>query len=213
MPKTLLDVGGKPILYWVLNWLKQYGVSHLVLGVAYKKEMIYEYMEENDYFGFTVDFSEHTIEGGTAEGFRLAARYVYDDNFIAMNSDELTNMNLDAMWKSHISKGMPLTMALSSYNARLSVVKIDKEGRLLSFEYAHKIPEILVSVGIYAFRREICNLIPENGSIEDLLFAKLVSDRLADSYILGGGEEWVSVNNQKELLEAEKAIRGWNVRT
>ena len=165
-PKTLLPLNGEPILYWVVKWLKSYGVRKLVLGVAYKKEQIYSFFEQNSNFGLDVQFSEHSVEGGTAEGFKKAIRFVSDDDFVAMNSDELTNMNLENLWDKHIKSGLPVTMALSHYNAKLSVVKVDSSDHVVSFEYGRKIKEILVSIGIYIFNKSIFEEIPEIGSIE-----------------------------------------------
>src|SRR3989304_4382599 len=88
-------IGGKPLIYWTLTWLRDYGFNHLVLGVAYRKETVIEYVRENP-IGVDVDFSEHTQEGETGEGFRLAIeRHVNDEDFLAMNGDAFTNMNLE----------------------------------------------------------------------------------------------------------------------
>ena len=209
IPKTLLPINGEPILYWIIKWLKSYGVKELVVGVAYKKELIYSFFEQNSNFGMNVQFSEHSVEGGTAEGFKQAIRFVRDDNFIAMNSDELTNMNLGNLWDKHIKSGLPVTMALSYYNAKLSVVKIDPSDQVVSFEYGHKIKEILVSIGIYIFNKSVFEEIPEIGSIEDTLFPSLSSKRKLGSYVLSNEEEWVTVNNLKELAEASGILRKW----
>jgi len=34
IPKALVEVGGKPILFWVISWIKENGIEILVLGVA-----------------------------------------------------------------------------------------------------------------------------------------------------------------------------------
>lgn len=209
IPKTLLPLGGKPILYWIVKWLKSFGVKKLVIGVAYKKELIRSFFEQNSNFDIDVQFSEHSVEGGTAEGFKKAIKFVKDENFVAMNSDELTNMNLENLWQKHIQSGLSVTMALSYYNAKLSVVKIDQNDRVISIEYGRKIKEILVSIGIYIFNKSVIEQIPEVGSIEDTLFPFLSSNRQLGSYILSKNEEWVTVNNLKELNEASIAIEKW----
>ncbi|MEM7824408.1 MAG: sugar phosphate nucleotidyltransferase, partial [Candidatus Aenigmatarchaeota archaeon] len=89
-PKCMIEIAGKPILFWVLNWLKSNGIKNVVVGVAYKKEIVVNYLKNNN-FGLNIAISEHSVEGETGEGFRLAIeRYVNDENFIAMNGDELT---------------------------------------------------------------------------------------------------------------------------
>ena len=37
IPKGLVEVGGKPLLEWVVEWLQQNKVTDLVIGVAYLK--------------------------------------------------------------------------------------------------------------------------------------------------------------------------------
>lgn len=209
LPKTLVPVNDRPLLYWVVNWLKSCGVKKLVIGVAYKKELIYDFFEGNSNFGLDVKFSVHSVEGGTAEGFKKAIRFVEDDNFVAMNADELTNMNLENLWNKHINSGLPVTMALSHYNAKLSVVKIDQSDRVVSFEYGRKIKEILVSIGIYIFNKSIFTEIPETGSIEDTLFTSLSSKGKVGAYVLSDEEEWTTVNNLKELAEASEILKRW----
>src|SRR6266705_7161059 len=77
IPKRLVEVGGRPVLEWVVEWLQQNRVTDLVIGVAYLKEKIMRYFGNGGKFGVDIQYSVHTVEGGTSEGFRLAiSRYV-----------------------------------------------------------------------------------------------------------------------------------------
>ena len=212
-PKTMVDVCGKPMIYWIVQWLKSYGVNHLVVGVAYKKEVIFDYFKKSDNFGLKVDFSEHTVDGGTAEAFRLAIeRHVKDENFIAMNSDEFTNMDLPKFMNKHMTYKPLITMALSPLYVRLSVVESKNKHNITGFTYGKKVPEVLVSCGIYIFNRKILNYIPETGSIEDSVFKQLAAERdEMIAYLMSSNEEWVSVNNQKELKETEEKLKEWGM--
>jgi NDP-sugar pyrophosphorylase family protein len=209
-PKTMIEVNGRPILYWVINWLKSYGIKHVVIGVAYKKERIYEFMKKNHNFGLDVDFSEHSVDGGTAEAFRLAiGRYVKDENFVAMNSDELTNMDLHKLIEVH-ERGKPLvTMAAAPFYCRFSVMKFDRDHRIKEFTYGKKLPEIPISIGIYVFNRKVLNCIPASGSIEDTVFAKKVGEGEILGHMLSNNEGWISVNTFKDIKEAEELVKSW----
>jgi mannose-1-phosphate guanylyltransferase len=166
-------------------------------------------MKKHDNFGLKVDFSEHTLEGGTAQGFKLAIkRFVKDDNFLAMNGDELTNMNLSKFFARHTEKKSLVTMALAPFHCRFSVVELD-DGKISGFKYGYKLPNVPVSIGIYLFNFKIYDLIPEKGSIEDLVFAKLAKEKKMESYMFSGDEEWVSVNTIKDIADAEERIKVW----
>jgi NDP-sugar pyrophosphorylase family protein len=210
-PKTLVDVLHRPILYWIIGWLKKYGVEHIVLAVAYKKEEIYKYMKDNDNFGLKVDFSEDTGIG-TAQAFKLAIeKFVKDDDFIAMNSDELTNMDLSKMIDKHVKYKPLVTMALAPLNCRVSVVKVEKDDRVTGFEYGKQLDSVPVSIGVYVFSRKIVDHISGVGSFEETVFHKLARDGGILAHMLTDGEEWCTINTVKDVEEAEASLKKWGL--
>ncbi len=211
IPKTLVNVNGKPILYWILQWLKSHGIKHVVIGVAYKKEKIYEYMKKNKNFGLKVDFSEHTVEGGTAQAFKYAIdRFVNDEDFIAMNGDELTNLDIDRMWNVHKANNALVTIGIAPFHLRFSVVEIEeKTKKVKGFQREKHLTDTPVHIGINIFNKRIKDLIPATGNIEEHLFKKLAEeDKGIFFFQLGSGEEWISVNTQKDLEEANAYLTG-----
>src|SRR5512138_3245283 len=115
IPKCMIPLRGKPLIYWTLTWLRESGFEHAVLGVSYLKEKVIQYVKENEKeFKLKVDFSEHTQEGETGEGFRLAIkRHVRDEDFLAMNGDELSNLNLKNFVDFHFKNKGVVTVAVS----------------------------------------------------------------------------------------------------
>ena len=202
-PKTLMEVNGRPILYWILKWLRKNNIEHVVIGVAHKKEKIYEYMRLNKNFGMDVDFSEHTVEGGTAQAFKLAIeRFVKDDDFLAMNGDELTNLDISKLWEAHKKNDAVVTLALAPFHCRFSVIDTDNDGKIVGFERDKKLQDALVHIGINIFNKRIIGMIPETGNIEEIVFKGLSEKGGMFSYTLAPDEQWMSVNTQKDLEEA-----------
>ncbi|MDE1870248.1 MAG: nucleotidyltransferase family protein [Candidatus Micrarchaeota archaeon] len=210
-PKTLVEVKGKPILYWIIQWLKKHQIEHVVLGVAYKKEMIYDYMNANRNFGLKVDFSEHTVEGGTAQGFKLAIkRFVDDEDFLAMNGDELTNLDIGKLYEAHKKNNAIVTLASAPFHCRFSVLKIGDEGKIVGFERDMRLHNAPVHIGVNMFNKRILNHIPDTGGIEELVFKKLADENNgAYAYMLPEHESWMSINTQKDLEEATTHTTNW----
>lgn len=50
VPKCMVKVAGKPLLFWILKWLKNNGIRKVILGVAYKKELVINYVKDNYMF-------------------------------------------------------------------------------------------------------------------------------------------------------------------
>ena len=164
-------------------------------------------MEKNKNFGMQVDYSEDRIDkGGTAHAFKNSIQtYVDDDDFIGMNSDEITDMDLSRLISKHEKHKPLVTMGLSPFYCRFSVVKLEGGLNITNFEYGEKLWSVPVSMGVYAFNKEVAEIIPETGSIEDQLFTNLAKQEkgriIGD--ILNKNETWVSVNTQKDIKEAE----------
>lgn len=213
-PKALVEVNGRPMLYWIIRWLKHHGIKRLVIGVAFKKEKIFAFMRENNNFGLDAKFSVHTLEGGTAQGFKLAiSRHVEDENFVAMNCDEVTNMDLGRLVRAHETKQPVVTMALAPFYCRFSVVETAGDGFIQGFTYGHMLEDVPVSIGIYVFNRGILRRIPDTGSIEHKVFAPLARKGQILGYRLGADEQWISVNDIKNVREVEENPQLLELRT
>jgi len=209
-PKALIEICGKPILDWALNWLKKYDIQNVVLGVAYKKEKIIEYVKKKD-FGLNVTFSEHTVEGGTGEGFRLAVqRYVNASNFIAMNGDELTNLNLKKLMEFHLETKPVATIAISPLKSPYGIVDLYDDS-IIGFREKPILNDKFVSTGIYVFHHKIKQYLPEKGSIESITFPILAQKGLIKAYKLRTDERWFTVNTVKDLNGAQEELKlmGW----
>jgi len=210
IPKCMIPLRGKPLLYWTLTWLKGNGFDHVVLGVSYLKEMVIDYVRKNE-FGLKVDFSEHTQEGETGEGFRLAIkRHVRDEDFLAMNGDELTNLNLEKFVDFHLEQKGVATIAVSPMRSPFAVLEVSGND-IVEFKEKPLLEDKLVSAGIYVFNRSISQYLPEVGSMEKLTFSVLARNRTLKAYRLTASERWLTVNSVKDLITAEKelaSIRG-----
>ena len=208
-PKAMVDINGKPILYWTLKWLKFHGIKKVVLGVAYKKEVIFDYLSKND-FGLEIKFSEHTVDGETGEGFRLAIeRYIKDEqDFVAMNGDELTNMDLRCMMDTHLESESVVTIVVSSLKSPYGIVEI-YGGKIIGFKEKPILEDKLMSVGIYIFNKKIKSYLPKSGTIEKETFPVLANKKFITAYRLNSNEHWTTVNTIKDIKTAEEELKLW----
>src|SRR3990167_3620714 len=56
-PKVMVEVAGKPILAWQIEWLKSHGITKFILTVSYKYQVIQEYFGDGSKFNIEVDYS------------------------------------------------------------------------------------------------------------------------------------------------------------
>jgi len=200
-PKAMIVAAGKPLLEWVLEWLGRNEIRNIVIGVAYKKEKIIDYFGDGKRFGLTINYSNHTVEGGTAEGFRLAIeRHVNDDIFVAMNGDELVDLNVSDLAKYHRSNGGIATIAVGPLRSPYGVIQL--EGRdVIGFQEKPILRSHYVSIGTYVFSREVLDYLPEKADVERTTFPRLASMRKLKAYVHDGF--WATVNTIKDLEDVE----------
>lgn len=212
IPKCMIPLNGKPLLYWTMTWLKENGIKHVILGVSYLKEKVIQYVNENQRaLGVKVDFSVHTQEGETGEGFRLAIkRHVSDENFLAMNGDELSNLEIKNFADFHIKNKGVVTVAVSPMRSPFAIIETNGID-IIRFNEKPLLEDKLVNTGIYMFNQGIIKDLPSMGAIEKTTFPLLASKNLIKAYRLAGDERWLTINSLKDLYTAEHefaSIRG-----
>ena len=208
VPKGLVRVGGKPLLQWVVEWLRDNGVSHVVMGVAYLGEQITKFFGDGDKFGIRINYSLHTVEGGTGEGFRLAInRYVDDNDFFALNGDQITDLKLEHLFLGHRKSAALATIAVVHPKLPFGLVRVDDQDYCRGFDEKPVMKDLFCSSGIYAFNKQIVRFLPERGDVEATTFPKLARLKKLKAYRHKGS--FISVNSIKELEEAEQQLEKW----
>jgi len=200
MPKAMVSVAGRPLLDWVIRWLLTNKVKHIVVGVAYMKEVVIEYLSHLQ-LPMKIDYSVHTVEGGTGEGFRLAIeRYVRDEVFLAMNGDELTDIQIPEFHAFHRRHNGVATVAVSTLRSPFGVVKLEG-ANIRAFQEKAMLNSFYVSMGIYMFNHEILSFLPASGSIEKTTFPDLAETGRLRAFKHNGF--WGTINTIKDLREVE----------
>ena len=206
LPKGLVKVGGKPLLQWVVEWLMANGVSNIVMGVAYLKEQIIDFFGDGARFGVNIQYSVHTVPGGTGEGFRLAiSRYVDDQTFFALNGDQITDIKLDRMLTKHLKSGALSTIALVHPRLPFGLVKVDRRDFCRGFLEKPVLKDVNISTGIYVFEHEIVKSLPRIGDVERTTFPRLSKAGKVAAFKHGGS--FITINSLRELEDAEKRLR------
>ena len=94
-PKPMLEINGENLLENKINLCRKSGLNEIIINVAYKKNLIINYIK-------TLDIDIHLVdEGGeplgTAEGIRNIVKNFDDEQFIVINSDIWTDYDLKVL--------------------------------------------------------------------------------------------------------------------
>ena len=86
MPKSMIDVNGKPFLYHLLAYLNSNGINNFLLLTGYKSEAIKKFFKNGKELGYRINYSIEKKPLGTG-GAVINAYNLLSENFILLNGD------------------------------------------------------------------------------------------------------------------------------
>lgn len=89
-PKSLLDVGGRPMLSYALDTFQEEGITDVAIVLGYYREKFIDYLEKN-YPGMNFQYiiNHHHFETNTAFSLYLCRNELNVSNYILLNADLL----------------------------------------------------------------------------------------------------------------------------
>ncbi|GAC1395435.1 MAG: nucleotidyltransferase family protein [Sediminibacterium sp.] len=114
-PKALAEVNGRSLLQRNIWYLQQYGIKEVIVNVHHFAGQVIKAIEDNHGWGSRVTISDETAAVlETGGGLKKAAWYFKNDtDFVVMNADILTDMDLAAMIQQHRQQKPLATLAVA----------------------------------------------------------------------------------------------------
>lgn len=95
VPKPLIEVGGRPLLDWLLRWLAGQGMAEVVLNVHHLADQVTAFVEAaRPRFDLALRISREAELLGTGGGIRKAADGWSDPHAWIVNGDVVTDLDL-----------------------------------------------------------------------------------------------------------------------
>ena len=118
-PKALAEVSGKTLLEHTIRYLQKFGIEDVIVNVHHFADQIDEAINENSGYGSWVTVSderESVLE--TGGGLQKAAWYFEgEEDFVVINVDVLTNLDLGRMIEAHQESDALATLAVMKRNS------------------------------------------------------------------------------------------------
>jgi mannose-1-phosphate guanylyltransferase len=166
IPKPMAPVVDTPIIEHIFGLLASHGVEEVHVNVYYLADaLLRAYGETSKIDGMTVHLSREEELMGTAGGVkRLGSNF--DETFVVVSGDALTDVNLRELVAFHKEKEALATIALRRVydTSEFGVVELDEEGNILGFQEKPDPKEAistLANTGIYVLEPRALEYIPE----------------------------------------------------
>jgi NDP-sugar pyrophosphorylase family protein len=210
----MLPIAEVPMIERVLTHLAAHGVTHAVLSLGYRPAPFIE-LFPNDRFGdMALQYAVEPEPLDTAGAIGFAAREAgINETFLAINGDNLTDLDVTALVVFHRDKGAEGTIHLKRVEdpAAFGLVSTDADGRVEAF--VEKGPrndgvEPTINGGTYILEPSVLDRIPAGRrvSIEREVFPVLADQgrlyaRVSDEYWTDTGTPALYLQAQLDFLD------------
>lgn len=170
IPKSLINIEGKPFIHYQLAWLSAHGVTDVVLSIGYRGELIREYVGNGKNWNLSVVYvDEGQNLRGTAGALRLAMEQnVLAEEFLVTYGDSFLPIDFSEVWQSFMSGFRPALMTVYKNLGQWDTSNVLFEnGQVLLYDKFRRHPDQnsklqYIDYGLSAFKRSVIEFgVPE----------------------------------------------------
>lgn len=205
LPKPLIEIGGKPILWHIMKIYHAHGFRRFVLPLGYKGDQIRDFFlnygeqgrdvtvnlssgKDPEWYGdvatedWEVTLVETGIETGTGARIKRVAKYLDQPYFLQTYGDGIGTVDIDALFRQHVASGLVSTVTGVHPTSRFGEMHVSGD-RVSEFNEKPTMADGWVSGGFFAHKREMVDRYLDDDP--DLLLEKSPLQRLAHDGQLG----------------------------
>ena len=200
-PKSLLRVGGKPILESIIENFKEYGFHRFYISVNYKSKMIEDYFRDGSKWNVQIHYLKEKEQLGTAGALSLLPERPVEP-LLVMNGDLLTKVNFHHILDFHYDNESQATMAIGEYDFQVpyGVVKLN-ENEFVGLD-EKPVKRFFINAGIYILEPEVLDIIPKKKFINMTDVFKLLIKKGFKTTTFPIREYWIDIGQISDLDQA-----------
>jgi glucose-1-phosphate cytidylyltransferase len=224
IPKPLVYIGARPILWHLMRYYAHYGHTDFVLALGYRGDMVREYflnynealsndftlseggrkveLHGRDFEDWRVTFVDTGLHSNIGQRLLRVRKYLVDEPvFLANYSDGLSDLPLDAALRAFEANDWTAQFAAVKPSSSLHAVRTEPSGVVtgigpLSGDGA------MVNGGYFVLRQEIFDQIREGEELVEQPFARLIEARKLGAWRYDGF--WQAMDTFKDKITFDR---------
>jgi glucose-1-phosphate cytidylyltransferase len=223
VPKPMVPIGYRPILWHVMKYYAYYGHKDFILCLGYKADAIKNYFRNydecvsNDFVlsgggkkvellssdidDWRITFVDTGLNANIGQRFKAVEKHLQGEEvFLANYSDGLSDVDLRMLVEKFQRSNRLACFVTVKPKASFHVISLDGGGVVKSIEHITK-TGARINGGFFLFRREIFRYIKEGEELVEQPFRRLISEGQLLSHPHNGF--WACMDTFKELQELE----------
>lgn len=186
IPKPMIEVGGKPILWHIMNIYSSYGYNEFIIALGYKSEVVKEYFL--NYYALNSDFEVDLNNGkisyinelsrnwkiklidtglNTMTGGRVKRleQIIGNETFMLTYGDAVADVNINDLVDFHKKSGKKSTVTAVHPTARFGEIELNGNDEVNSFKEKPQVNNGWINGGFFVFEPSIFGFIIDDATI------------------------------------------------
>lgn len=196
LPKALMPIGDKPIIWHIMKYYSYFGFDDFVLCLGYKGKDIVRFFQKNK--EFKIKFVDTGPETNTGERIKRVEKFINSDIFFATYGDGFSNINLNSLLKFHTEHKKIATLTAVKPHSSFGIVGINSHSNIITHFEEKPILDHWINGGFFVFNKEVFRYLKESDVLEKDTFERLVKIHQAVAYKHQGF--WECMDTYKDNL-------------
>jgi len=224
IPKPLVTIGSRPIVWHLMRYYAHYGHRDFILCLGYRGDMIREFflgynealsndfvlseggrrieLMSSDISDWRITFVDTGLHANLGQRLLAVRKYLSDEReFLANYSDGLSDLPLDLMIEEFRSKGYVASFAAVRPSTSFHVVDASPDGRVQSIGPMQGAP-LLINGGYFVMKREVFDFIQEGEELVEKPFNRLAAAGKLGTWRHDGF--WKAMDTLKDKIDFDR---------
>lgn len=223
VPKPMVEIGGKPILWHIMSHYASYGITEFILALGYKSEVVKQYflnfhalngdvsidlttgrttLHETDTTPWKVHLVETGLHTQTGGRVRRLRDWIGDETFMLTYGDGVSNVDFDALLEFHRESGKLATVTAVHPPARFGNLGLDG-AEVSNFAEKPQATEGWINGGFFVMEPTVLDFIAGDATpLEGAPLERLVEMNELAAYRHSGFWHMMDTPRDREMLES-----------
>ena len=202
-PKPLFPILNRPLLQWSLAYLSRFSLERVIINSHHLASRIESFIQREPSFSdleTRISFEPEIL--GTGGGIARTRDFWRSDSFLVINSDIVTNIDLEKAMAFHLSHQGPVTLILHDYPA-FNQIAVDDRGCILDFRQDNG----LAFTGIHILDRTLFDLMPSSGAFDIIpIYQKMIHQGQPVRAYISQGHYWRDIGTPSSYLAVHEEL-------
>lgn len=197
IPKPMVEIGGKPILWHIMKYYSQFGITEFIVCCGYRgyviKEWFANYYLHNCDVTFDLANNNMEVHSSKSENWKVTLvdtglntmtggrikriqRYVKDEQFCLTYGDGVSDVNISELIESHNRNGKAVTVTAYKPQGKFGSLTIGETGDVTSFAEKPSGDGMWINAGYFVCEPSIFDHISDG---DDVIFERTPLEQLA----------------------------------